>query len=38
MRQTTPGDFWTSYARLLASGLAPVRARAVRNSKRYSRR
>lgn len=38
MQKTTPGDFWAAYAHLLSSGLAPVRARAVRNAKRYSRR
>ena len=37
MRKTHPADFWTSYAQLLATALAPVRARAVRNAKRYSR-
>ena len=38
MHKTRPEDFWTSYAQLLTHGLAPVRARAVRNAKRYSRR
>jgi hypothetical protein len=38
MQTATPGDFWLSYAKLLASGLAPVHARAVSNAKRYSRR
>jgi hypothetical protein len=38
MQNARPADFWTSYAQMLSSGLAPVRARAVRNAKRYSRR
>lgn len=38
LQSASPADFWMSYARLLSSGLAPVRQRAVRNARRYSRR
>lgn len=31
-------DPWSAYLRMLSKGLAPIRARAMRNSKRYSRR
>ena len=38
MQSATPGGFWLAYAKLLSSGLAPVRARALSNARRYSRR
>jgi hypothetical protein len=31
-------DPWSAYVRMLSKGLAPIRARAMRNSKRYSGR
>jgi hypothetical protein len=37
MRPTTPAELWSAYARVLSRGLAPVRARALSNAKRYSR-
>ena len=37
MRTATPATFWTSYARLLANGLKPVKRRAVSNARRFAR-
>jgi hypothetical protein len=37
-RTSAPEDFWTAYLRLLSVGISPVRARAVSNARRYSRR
>jgi hypothetical protein len=38
MKDAKPKDFSTSNVQMLSSGRAPVRARAVSNSKRYRRR